>query len=85
MTFRMTERGLRPTQYAKKTYLQKVALTNKKLRTGDISAIAESTMYSNTHVSDVLSGKEFNTRIVNFAYNKTRNRMSNTKKLSQLA
>jgi hypothetical protein len=75
----------RPQTYKKLTYIQKVSQINRKLRTGDISTIADSTGYSNTHVSDVLSGKQFNNRIVNEAYDYTRGRMANTVKIQKLA
>jgi hypothetical protein len=75
----------RPSTYAKRTYIQKVASTNKRLRTGDIAMVASNTGYSSTHVSDVLSGKEFNDRIVNYAFNMTRGRIQNARKISQLA
>jgi hypothetical protein len=74
----------RPTTYTKLNYTQKVSRVNRKLRTGDITKVAESTGYSTTHVSDVLSGKYFNDRIVNEAYDMTRNRMSNAVKVSKL-
>jgi hypothetical protein len=74
----------RPTTYTKLNYTQKVSRVNRKLRTGDITKVAETTGYSTTHVSDVLSGKYFNDRIVNEAYDMTRNRMSNAVKVSKL-
>lgn len=74
----------RPTTYTKLNYTQKVSRVNRKLRTGDITKVAETTGYSTTHVSDVLSGKYFNDRIVNEAYDMTRNRMSNVVKVSKL-
>jgi hypothetical protein len=75
----------RPTSYKKLTYIQKVSQINRKLRTGDITTIADSTGYSNTHVSDVLSGKQFNNRIVNEAYDYTRGRIANAAKIQKLA
>jgi hypothetical protein len=74
----------RPTTYTKLNYTQKVSRVNRKLRTGDITKVANTTGYSTTHVSDVLSGKYENDRIVNEAYDLTRNRMSNATKLSKL-
>jgi hypothetical protein len=65
-------------------YTQKVSRVNRKLRTGDITKVANTTGYSTTHVSDVLSGKYENDRIVNEAYDLTRNRMSNATKVSKL-
>ena len=72
----------RPSSYAKLSYTQKVSLINRKLRTGDITNVAETTGFSTTHVSDVISGKYFNERIVNEAYDVTRGRVSNAVKLS---
>lgn len=74
----------RPTTYTKLNYTQKVSRVNRKLRTGDITKVANTTGYSITHVSDVLSGKYENDRIVNEAYDLTRNRMSNATKLNKL-
>lgn len=75
----------RPSSYNKLSYLQKVSRVNRKLRLGDVSRIAEATGFSTTHVSDVLSGKYFNDRIVNVSYDMTRGRMSNVFKLSSLS
>jgi hypothetical protein len=74
----------RPSTYTKLTYIQKVSRINRKLRTGDISKIAEETGYSTTHVSDVVSGKYINDTIVNRIYDLTRNRVSNATKLSKM-
>jgi hypothetical protein len=75
----------RPTTYQKLTYIQKVSRINRKLRTGDVTSVANNTGYSTTHVSDVLRGNYFNDRIVNEAYDLTRGRMVNTKKIDQLS
>jgi hypothetical protein len=72
----------RPSNYAKLSYTQKVSRINRKLRTGDITRVADTTGFSTTHVSDVISGKYFNERIVNEAYDMTRGRVSNAVKLS---
>lgn len=74
----------RPSTYTKLTYIQKVSRINRKLRTGDISKIAQETGYSTTHVSDVVSGKYINDTIVNRIYDLTRNRVSNATKLSKM-
>jgi hypothetical protein len=74
----------RPSTYLKLTYIQKAAKVNRKLRTGDITRVAEATGYSITHVSDVVSGKKFNDSLMNAAYNITRGRISNAVKLSKL-
>ena len=72
----------RPSSYAKLSYTQKVSRINRKLRNGDITRVADTTGFSTTHVSDVISGKYFNERIVNEAYDMTRGRVSNAVKLS---
>lgn len=72
----------RPSSYQKLSYIQKVSRINRKLRTGDVTKVADTTGFSTTHVSDVLSGKYFNDRIVNEAYDMTRGRVSNATKLS---
>jgi anthranilate/para-aminobenzoate synthase component I len=74
----------RPSSYAKLSYTQKVSRINRKLRTGDITNVAMTTGFSTTHVSDVISGKYFNERIVNEAYDVTRGRVSNAVKLNSL-
>ena len=75
----------RPTSYTKLSYLQKVSRVNRRLRMGDVTKVANTTGYSTTHVSDVLSGKYENQRIVNEAYDMTRGRISNTVKLDRLS
>ena len=74
----------RPTTYNKLTYIQKVSRINRKLRTGDITTVANTTGYSTTHVSDVVSGKYFNDKIVNEAYDLTRGRIANPVRLQKL-
>jgi len=75
----------RPASYQKLSYIQKVSLINRKLRTGDITRVAEETGYSTTHVSDVISGKYFNDLLVNRAYDMTLGRVSNVKKINTLS
>jgi hypothetical protein len=79
-----TSNANRPSTYTKLSYIQKAARVNRKLRTGDITRVAEATGFSSTHVSDVVSGKYFNDTILNKAYDMTRGRMSNTKKLDSV-
>jgi len=67
------------------SYTQKVSRVNRKLRTGDITRVADTTGFSTTHVSDVASGKYFNEMIVNSLYDLTRGRVSNVTKISKLA
>jgi len=85
MSAKSTVVNNRPSSYAKLTYIQKSSRVNRKLRTGDISKIATETGYSTTHVSDVVSGKHFNTLIINKAYDMTRNRVSNAVKLNKMS
>jgi hypothetical protein len=73
-----------PSSYTKLSYIQKVSRVNRKLRLGDVTRVAETTGFSTTHVADVLTGKYFNDRIVNEAYDMTRGRKSNVYKLSSL-
>jgi hypothetical protein len=75
----------RPTSYNKLSYIQKVSRINRKLRTGDISKVAQTTGFSPNYTSEVLSGQYFNDRIVNEAYDVTRGRISNAVKLTQMA
>ena len=75
----------RPSSYNKLSYIQKVSRINRKLRIGDVTKVAETTGFSTTHVSDVLSGKYFNDSIVNEAYDMTRGRISNAVKLSSFS
>jgi hypothetical protein len=75
----------RPASYKKLSYMQKLSVTNRKLRIGDISKVAESTGFSATHVSDVASGKYVNESIVNSLYDLTRGRMSNPSKINRLS
>ena len=79
----MSNSSNRPSTYNKLTYIQKVSRINRKLRVGDIASIAATTSYSTTHVSDVISGKQFNDKIVNEAYDVTRGRISNATKLTK--
>ena len=74
----------RPESYEKRTYIQKTASVNKRLRVGDISRIAEATGYSTTHVSDVVAGKYFNDKLINAAFDMTRGRIKTAEKLAKL-
>ena len=75
----------RPSEYATLSYTQKISRTNRKMRFGDVARVAESTGFSPNYVSEVLSGKYTNERIVNQAYDLSRGRISNVSKISQLA
>lgn len=84
MTNSKGAQSARPSTYTKLTYIQKATRVNRKLRTGDITRVAEATGYSITHVSDVVSGKYFNDSLMNKAYDLTRGRISNLKKLDSV-
>lgn len=75
----------RPQSYQKLSYIQKVSRINRRLRTGDITKVAEATGYSTTHVSDVCAGNYFNDQLVNALYDLTRGRVSNAVKLSSFS
>lgn len=75
----------RPSTYKKLSYMQKLSVTNRKLRIGDITKVAESTGFSVTHVSDVAAGKYVNESIVNSLYDLTRGRISNPSKINKLS
>lgn len=75
----------RPSEYTKLSYTQKISRTNRKMRLGDVTRVAEATGFSPNYVSEVLSGKYNNERIVNEAYDYTRGRISNVSKIEQLA
>jgi fibrillarin-like rRNA methylase len=74
----------RPKQYKTRSYIQKAIIANRRLRNGDITLTAERTGYSITHVSDVVSGKQFNTRIMNHIFNMARNRKQNAEIVSEI-
>lgn len=75
----------RPSSYNKLSYMQKMSIVNRKLRIGDVTKVAESTGFSTTHVSDVLSGKYQNERILNEAYDTARGRISNARRIQDLS
>ena len=67
----------RPTNYAKVSYGQKRGIVNAGRRRGDVSEIARKTGFAISTVSEVLSGRYNNERIVNAAYNIIRGRKVN--------
>jgi len=75
----------RPSEYMTLSYTQKISRANRKLRFGDVTRVAQETGFSPNYVSEVLSGKYSNERIVNAAYDFSRGRISNVTKISQLA
>jgi hypothetical protein len=68
----------RPTSYQSRTYIQKAVIANRRIRKGDITRVANSTGYSLTHCSDVIAGKEFNTKIMNACFDMVRSRIQNS-------
>lgn len=75
----------RSSSYETRSYLQKAVIANRRIRKGDITKISERTGYSTTHVSDVVSGKEFNCRVMNLAFDMTRKRKQNSEFISQIS
>lgn len=75
----------RPSEYTTMSYTQKISRANRKLRSGDVTRVADYTGFSPNYVSEVLSGKYNNSRIVNAAYDLSRGRISNDVKIGQLA
>jgi hypothetical protein len=75
----------RPSSYTKRSYIQKAAIVNRRLRKGDITKVAGATDYSIGFVSEVASGKYFNEQVMNSLFDTTRNRLSNSVKLNSLA
>ena len=64
--------------YRKMSYAQKLAIVNNRKRRGDVTATAIATEFSPSYVSEVLSGKYCNERIINRAYDRARGRVENT-------
>lgn len=67
------------------SYSQKISSTKNRLKFGDIKRVAQTSGFSASYVSQVLSGQYKNERIVNVSYNLTKNRVSNASKVSQMA
>lgn len=80
----MSKSKNRPAEYEIFSYTQKISRANRKLRFGDVTRVAESTGFSPNYVSEVLSGRYENERIVNQAYDLTRGRVSNVVKIQSL-
>lgn len=64
--------------YRKMSYIQKLAIVNNRKRRGDVTATAIATDFSPSYVSEVMSGKYCNERIINRAYDRARGRTENT-------
>lgn len=80
----MTNSSNRPSSYNKLTYIQKAAQINRKLRTGDVTRIAESTGFSQSYTSQVLSGQYFNDSLLNRAYDMVRGRKTTAQRLASV-
>ena len=63
--------------YKKLTPVQKLVVVNARLRRGDMSKVSNITGFSPTTVRTVLEGRSFNDRILNVAYDMTRQRKKN--------
>jgi hypothetical protein len=73
----MRNNNNRPSSYQKLSYMQKLVNYSQRKRHGDVTTVADRTGYSTTHVSDVLTGKYQNDRIMNAAYDRGRGRQIN--------
>lgn len=61
-------------KYQKLTPDTKRSIVNARRRKGDTNRIAEELDYSVSHVTNVLAGRHENSKILNRAYDLTRNR-----------
>jgi hypothetical protein len=64
--------------YRKLPYTAKLAVINSRLRSGDVTNVANRTGFSTSFTSEVIGGIYRNDRIVNRAYDMTRGRIKNT-------
>jgi len=71
-------------KYTKLKPVQKLVVVNSRLRHGDMSKVSKKTGFSSSKVSSVLRGKSENDRILNVAYDLTRNRKENFKVIQDL-
>lgn len=63
--------------YKKLTPIQKLVVVNARLRHGDMSKVAKKTGFSPAMVKTVVEGRSANDRILNTAYDMTRQRKKN--------
>ena len=63
--------------YKKLTPVQKLVVVNARLRHGDMAKVAKKTGFSPAMVKTVVEGRSFNDRILNTAYDMTRQRKKN--------
>lgn len=71
--------------YKRLTPVQKLVVVNQRLRHGDMSKVAKKTGFSSSTVSSVLEGRSENERILNVAYDMTRNRKKNFQVIKDLS
>ena len=67
----------RPKSYNTRSYLQKTAITNRKLRNGDVLKLSKKIGFHPSYMSDVLTGLEFDKHVLNNAFNMVRDRKDN--------
>jgi len=70
--------------YKKLKPVQKLVIVNARLRHGDMAKVAKTTGFSSSTVSKVLEGTTENDRILNVAYDITRNRKKNFQVIKDL-
>lgn len=71
--------------YKRLTPVQKLVVVNQRLRHGDMSKVAKKTGFSSSTVSSVLEGRSENERVLNAAYDMTRNRKKNFQVIKDLS
>lgn len=70
--------------YKKLTPVQKLVVVNARLRHGDMAKVAKRTGFSSTMVKTVVEGRSVNDRILNTAYDMTRQRKKNFKVIKDM-
>ena len=63
---------------------EKLAVVNARLRHGDMSKVAKKTGASSTTVTSVIEGRKEDMKVLNAAYDLTRNRKKNFQVIKQL-
>ncbi len=71
--------------YKKLTSIQKLVVVNARLRHGDMSKVAKKTGFSPTTVKTVVEGRSNNDRVLNAAYDITRQRKKNFQVIKDMA
>ena len=70
--------------YKKVEPIQKLVIVNQRMRHGDVSKISKKLETTSHKVNSVLDGKSEDSKILNAAYNMTRNRKKNTQVIKTL-